>query len=973
MFLLFFSYIPLAFPQGIYFPYYGKNKVLYTTFDWEHYPTQHFDIYYYSKDTQTLKSIADLAESAYVSISQKTKHELSARVPILFYITSTDFQQTNLFRMPEGVLGVAEPLLYRIAIRGDMPIDELQDLVEHELAHVFEYDLIWGSPGGVLYARNAPPDWIFEGFSEYSTENWSSWSSMIVRDAVLNDRIPDLNRAGELITPYFSPRPPSYDFGHALFEFIEAKYGKTGVRNFWQSLKRVPLGGRTDIIKRAFQKTPKEFSQEFKKYIREKHKHFLLRENPEDYSIILGPEFPQNPYYFALSHVLSPSGELVAVLTYNILDFELDVILFSLKDGTLISNLTKGYTLKYENIKSEIDPSRGRNLAWSRDGDTLAFFGRSGQKHSLFLISALNGKITKKIHLPQDQPASPSFTADDKKIIFTAFQKGTHDIYEVALDTEEITNLTNDGLFEKAPFVSPDGKSLVYTIRIENADKIFISPLDNLKKKTQITFGKGNNIAPIFSNDSKWIYFSGDMREAYNIYSVSLESGEVRRHSDVRTGNFFPTPLPENPNTLVFTSFNKGSFQLFKGQLEGAVEKTVAFSEKSPEEEYKKFEPILSLEVENDKITPHKGIGKLYMDGMPGLDTMFSTDGSIYGGTQLRFSDLFRDHTFSIMTYQIRSFRSYIFSYINQKQRLQFMTTAFQYTFFYYPSYAYYSPGLYSQLSYKNAIATRSISGANIDTYYPLNLYYRLEGSVGYAKYEEEFYDPYLLQLLASQGRRFSSFLNGSLLSLSLSFTGETTFFKSYGPAKGNTFRISLSQWLPIGGFLTNTTARIDLRQYLYIGADILFAFRFNGFASRGEDPYLTYFGGNNEVRSEYFYSIIGTEGWFFNLELRMPLVNAASTILGRIGPVRGAFFFDMARTKVKGFPAQFTVFDPDSAEVSFVDAIGSYGFGLEIFLLGLPIHIDFVKPLQWKKFSKPFDYEATGDWMTKFWIGFDF
>lgn len=963
--LLFFLWVPFSFSQ-IYYPYYGKNKVIYENFNWNHYQTEHFDIHYYVEDLKILKNIAEIAESAYERISQDIKHQLSAVVPVLYYKTSTDFEQTNLFQMPEGVLGVAEPVLYRIAIQGDMSPDEIQDLLEHELAHIFEFDLLWGSPGGALYAVNQPPGWIMEGFAEYSTQAWSSWSSLIVRDAVLNDRIPELNAQGQLFSQYFLPRNPDYDFGHAIFDFIESKYGKNGIREFWQSMKNAPLLGRTSPLKRAFRQDPKQFNHELKKYLREKHKDFLLRENPEDYSIAIGPEFPLNPYYFSLSHALSPSGDIVAALVVNMKGYDFDIILISTKDGSVIKNLTKGYTLKYEHIKYEIDPAKGSDVSWSSDGDQIAFFARAGQKHSLFLISALTGKTDKIIKIPFDQPSSPCFFPDGEELMFTAFHEGTHDIFKINLTTEKILNLTEDSLFEKAPTISPDGKQIAYTIRLDTYDKLFLSPINNLKKKTQLTFGRGNTITPLFSPDSKEIYFSGDMRDAFNIYSLNLETGELKRYSDVRTGNFFPAPLPTEPKTIVFSSFNKGSFQIFKGEFEGEVEKTITFVEQPAGEEFKRFEPIISLEINKEKIEPYKGMSKLYLTSRPPVDTIVSTDGSLYGGSALSFSDLLGDYSFYLMAYQVRSFRSYYFAFINQKRRLQYVASAFQYTLFYYGYYGY-DPSFYAPyLSYRDAIATRKITGIDLSAYYPFSRYYRAQAGLGYYNYEEDY-----LYLLPYSG--YGQFLNGNLLSASFSLVGETTRFNYYGPMSGNTFRLSISQALPVSdNFLRNTTLEADLRQYLYLGMDTLFAFRFEGFASRGKNPFINYYGGNNQVRSVYYYSIIATEGWYANAEFRFPLVNAASTLIGQIGPVRGVFFFDISRSKIKGYPAKIYEFIPGEGYKPF-DAIGSYGYGFEFFLLGIPIHLEFVKKLVFPDISKPFDYSSIGKFETKFWIGFDF
>ena len=110
-----------GFAQVINIPYYGKNKIMYERFNWKHYKTDHYDLYYYDEDIKTLEKIAALAESAYLRLSRDLKHELSATVPILFYSSTTDYEQTNLFNS-RGTLGAADPVLYRIILQGDLAI-----------------------------------------------------------------------------------------------------------------------------------------------------------------------------------------------------------------------------------------------------------------------------------------------------------------------------------------------------------------------------------------------------------------------------------------------------------------------------------------------------------------------------------------------------------------------------------------------------------------------------------------------------------------------------------------------------------------------------------------------------------------------------------------------------------------------------------------------------------------------------------
>lgn len=959
-----------GFAQYYSIPFYGKNKVQYTNFKWNTYKTDHFSIYYYVENPQILKYIAEMAESSYQRISSEIKHSLSTEVPLIYYKTYTDFEQTNLLPASEGILGVSEPTLYRVIIYGDMTLDQMQDLIEHELSHIFQFDLLFGSPGGGTFSINYPPGWVMEGWCEYNTQNWDPWSILIVRDAALNDRIPELSEGGTLFSPYLLPRAADYDFGHAMYEFMAERFGKNGIREFWNSMKRSPLIGRRNPLKRAFGMTNKEFNYEFQKYLRTRFKDYLLRENPEDYSMPLGPEFPLNQFYFAFAHTVSPSGDIVAALAYNFKSGDFDVILISTKDGKIIKNITKGYTLKYEYIRFNVDPSMGNDISWSPDGDKLAFFGRSGEKYALFIVDPVTEETVKKIHVPYDRPSSPSFYPDSDELLFTAFDNGIHDIYKVNLETEKFLNLTEDDIFEKAPSISPDGQKVVYSIRLDAYDKLFLSPLNNLKEKTQLTFGEGNTIVPHFTPDSKEVYFSGDIRGAYNIYSLNLETGEQKRYTDVRTGNFFPEPLPTEPKKIVFSSFNKGALQLFMSEFEGELEKTVTFNEKTHEEEFERFEPLVTLDISQEEIKPHKGLGKLYLTGRPPIDTYIASDGSIYGGSALSFSDILGDYTIYALAYQQRTFRSYLFSYINQKKRFQFSTNAFQFTYFYY-LYSYYDVGYYDMYSYRNAIATQKITGVNLNGYYPFNRFYRLETSFGYYNYEEDYAVPV--------GTSYPGFLNGNIVSADLALVGETTRFKyPFGPLAGNTFKVSLSQAIPVSSsFIQNTTARGDFRQYLHLGSDALLAFRFNGFASRGKNPFIFYWGGNNQVRSVRYYDIIGNEGWYANLEFRFPIINAASTLIGQIGPVRGTLFFDITRSRVKGYPAQVVLYEFDEFGYPIGwrlnDAIGSYGYGFQLFFLGLPIHIELAKQIEIPDFSSPFDMNLYGKWRVNFWIGYDF
>ena len=184
---------------------------------------------------------------------------------------------------PEGVLAFAEGERNRMVLPIDLPSDLLYGLIVHELTHVFQYDFIPMS----LLRRNIPL-WVHEGGAEYERGIWDPLDLMTVRDAAVADIIPRMSQM-EGYGDFGSPRLV-YNLGHALYEFIEARWGKDGVRQFLFSLRKSAIGGGSSPYEEAFQMTAREFDQQFEKYLKDRFKAFRDKERPADYGQDLSPD-----------------------------------------------------------------------------------------------------------------------------------------------------------------------------------------------------------------------------------------------------------------------------------------------------------------------------------------------------------------------------------------------------------------------------------------------------------------------------------------------------------------------------------------------------------------------------------------------------------------------------------------------------------------------------------------------------------
>ena len=476
-----------AAAQTQFVPYFGKNQIRYDNFEWQIYTTDHFEIYYYPAIEPHLEKIAGYAESAYQHVSSELKHDLAFKVPLILFSTSSEFFQQNVIpgAAQEGVGAFAEPSRYRIVMPMDEPSDLLYRLTVHELTHQFQYDII---PTSLI--RSNMPLWVFEGMSDYMTGVWRSIDLMTVRDAAVADIVPKMSE----LQGYgnFGNVRLIYNLGHAAFEFIEARWGKEGVRQFVFSLRKSVIGGGDNAFKEAFDMDADEWDQQFDRYLKDRFKPFRDKERPADYGRDLAPNPEKTRFSSVLSVEPSPSGDLIAAMTGNRRDREYDIVLLSAKDGQVIRNLTSGFD---QSLGFEYIPTPGMRfntvpwMSWAPQGDRIAYFVRTEKDRSLLLQNVISRKVEERIPMTTvDSPESPDISPDGRVIAFAAARGVVNDIFTINLATREVVNLTNDAFADYAPTWSPDGKSIVFLKRVSGNEKLFRLDLDS-GKSSQLTFG----------------------------------------------------------------------------------------------------------------------------------------------------------------------------------------------------------------------------------------------------------------------------------------------------------------------------------------------------------------------------------------------------------------------------------------------------------------------------------------------------
>jgi hypothetical protein len=971
LFVVSILFAPSAFP-------FGQNKIVYDKFHWNIYHATHFDIYFYDEEKPALEKVVDMAESAYDDLSRKFNFQISKKIPIIYYATHSAFEQTNvdLNFIPEGVGAFAEPTRNRMVIPIDTTDEKLLQLITHELTHVFEYEILFQGKLGKEVTSN-PPTWLMEGLASFMGNDEDSKDRMVLRDAVVNDQVPAISHAQG--GGYFA-----YRFGHAVFQYIQQKYGWEGLRDFIYEYRNT-LGNSVDkALKRAFDLKPDEFDSQFRTWLRKQYLPALVAKGePQEY----GDPFKIAEYVDSedISPVPSPSGDLLA--SYATYKEDVDIILYNIPERRMLRNLTSGYTSKYEYLIGQmltVGPVMGRDLAFSPNGDQIAVFAKKERGRNLLLINALSGAIERSVKMEFEQQLSPAYSPDGKTIAFAGFKGNVPDIYLYNIASGSITNVTNDKFFDGAPVFSPDGKWLVYSSVVNGYAKLFKLNLANYSERYQLTTGEWNDIDSWFSPDGTRIFYASDKQTgrnieqaaqilqnaeakakpdgptppvdltkyaAYNIYSLNLANGDLLQYTDVVGGCFTPVVFTgaNNRERMVYASYYKRHWRLYSTTTDKplhAAEKTTLPSAPLLASSRTLFQPPVEVAIDPDKLDKPSGF-KLFIDDVE-VNAGVTSDNLLVSRSVIYMSDMLGDRRFIASLDSVSSFSDFDFLYLDLHNRTNWGFRIFDSRSFYSTFSTNDSFTLDRHQIYRETGAVGIIS-------HPFDRYHRIDAGAGYESRQVNY------PFLDSTGNLFFLNRRDNFPLVSVSFSGDNTNFKEFGPISGHRYDIgtlfapNIHGGKGSGSVLTNDYT-VDARQYLQISARALLATRLYAGYSRGDFPNFYYFGGLNTLRGYDYRSIIGTRAAYANVELRFPLIDVLATPIIAFTGIRGDLFFDIGGANFPGQPYTFW------KNHRLVNGAASFGYGVAFNMLGLELHLDFAKRTDLRN--------TYGKFRTEFWIG---
>ena len=901
------------------FYYFGRNKVQYEKFDWKILRTEHFDIYYYGEMGNVAEIGANYAEEMYNELKVKMDHLVTRRVPLIFYNTTIDFQQTNTTPglIPEGVGGFFEFLKGRVVLPSDGSLADFRHVIRHELVHVFMTNKIYRILKDHRIPTNKmPPLWFVEGLAEYYSTDWDAQAEMVMRDAVLNNYFVGLADIYSIFGSFLM-----YKEGQSFLEFAAEKYGKEKIAllldNFWM------YSYFNQVLETTFKQPFEQIDAEWNYWLRKKYYPLMKSSYPTQFGSykVTKDGFNFSPVY---------------------LKFQNRLFLYFLANRDGYSSLYRvEISPEYTPINSPELVLRGEqkeefesfhlfqsSIDISKDG-LLVFNTKKGGNDAIHFYSVQEARVV-KTYENHDLVfiSSPKFSSDGKRIVFSAVdRKGFNDIYIYDLVNDKIYRITNDYYNDKDPCFGLNDQQVIFSSdrtggKYEKKYNLFSINLNNYEID-YISYLNANNHSPILSPDKSTLLFTSDLNGVDNLYEIPVTNGgfskSVNKISEFISSVFNPVYI--DSNHITFSGFENFSFNLYIFDRQNALKDSIysiAMKIDEPMDIWKAN--ITNLPSEKKEAEYEKEYSLDFAQGVVATDPIFGTR----GGAVLSLSDLLGDDRYTILLYNNATAQSEILSSFNViLQKMNFAGRVNYGYGIFHLSGPVYDYGDVDEFYYE-----RSFGGTFLLSY-PISKFQRLEATATIRNSNKEV----IPNVIEREALLFTN---------TLGWVMDNSIWGPTGPVAGTRALVYLGYTSDIKYSNVNYFSVIgDYRYYQRFALTTLLAFRAALFYNEGKEARLYFVGGSWDLRGWPRFGIRGEKIWLTSLEFRFPLIDQLAVKfpffrLGFFG-IRGALFYDMG----------------GAWNDEYITTLGSTGFGFRFNLFGvLTLRYDIGKRIE-KDFSR--------------------
>ncbi len=439
---------------------------------------------------------------------------------------------------------------------------KFRHVVHHELVHAVINDMFYGGSIQSIISNNITlqiPLWFNEGLSEYAALGWDTNSDMFIRDATINQNLPEINR----LSGYFA-----YRGGQSVFWYMSQKYGEQKIGELLNRIKSVRSvdGG----FRAALGLNIEEFSERWQKEMKVLYwPDIAKREDPSDYARRL-TDHKKDGGFYNTSPAISPQGDRVAFIT-NRDDF-FDVYIMSSVDGKIIEKLVDGQQTEHLEELHLLTPG----ISWSPDGKRVALATKAGGEDAIILLQVGSTKY-EKLTFGLQGIFSVAWSPRGDKLAFVGNLPNRSDIFVYDMNAKQLTNVTDDIYSDAQPAWSPDQETIYFSSDRGASLRPVDLPMNELDYSQADLYAVGvttgaverllawpnsDESSPVVSPDGTRLLFVSDRNGINNVYQVNLETRDFRPVTNSLSG-VYQLSLSADGSKLAFATLNKSGFDIF--------------------------------------------------------------------------------------------------------------------------------------------------------------------------------------------------------------------------------------------------------------------------------------------------------------------------------------------------------------------------------------------------------------------------
>jgi len=236
---------------------------------WLRTESQHFEIHYLPTLARDVERVVRSAERAYDHISGRLEFVFARKVPLVMSATTGSLTRDEIVAYSiSDEVAPQQPHRSRIVLPVPERDADLDALVVHELTHLLVCEIILPEQAG----DGGLPRWVHEGIANYMVGTWSDDHERLMRMLVASGKVPALSQLSG--SGGFADERLNDVLGHAAFDYIESRWGRSSIRRFVNTLI-VPRVNKTyDAV---FDLTPAEFDAAFRQYAERRFAPVLSR------------------------------------------------------------------------------------------------------------------------------------------------------------------------------------------------------------------------------------------------------------------------------------------------------------------------------------------------------------------------------------------------------------------------------------------------------------------------------------------------------------------------------------------------------------------------------------------------------------------------------------------------------------------------------------------------------------------------